>query len=204
MDLIDPTIAVHHGRIVKRTGDGCIYTSCSMVDVPGAVELYRRASSSATPARRKRIEFLGDVVEESDGDLMGDGVNIAARIPPCSAACSTTWPWPPMAMALSLSLSCSWPPPRHPAQEHRGAGACLFAGSRAACGGEAGGACARAPRAAAPLARRTALRQHRRRSGTGYFVDGVTESLTTDLSRFRRVRHRRQHRLCVQGQGRRR
>jgi adenylate cyclase len=48
-DLIDPTIAVHHGRIVKPTGDGV-------------------------------LNHVGDVVEESDGDLMGDGVNIAARL----------------------------------------------------------------------------------------------------------------------------
>src|SRR6476469_4991546 len=48
-DLVDPAIAVHHGRVVKRTGDGAL------------------------------VEFRS-VVEESDGDLMGDGVNIAARL----------------------------------------------------------------------------------------------------------------------------
>jgi adenylate cyclase len=61
-DLIDPTIAVHNGRVVKRTGDGSIIEFRSAVD-----------------AVRCAIE-LGDVVEESDGDLMGDGVNIAARL----------------------------------------------------------------------------------------------------------------------------
>src|SRR5580692_11462695 len=67
-DLIEPTISVHRGRVVKGTGDGFIVEFRSVVD-----------------AVRCAIEFrvgihLGDVVEESDGDLMGDGVNIAARL----------------------------------------------------------------------------------------------------------------------------
>src|SRR6516225_5515880 len=86
-DLIDPTIAVHHGRIVKRTGDGGIIEFRSVVDaVNCAVEVQRAmVERNAEVAPDKRIEFrigihLGDVVEESDGDLMGDGVNIAARL----------------------------------------------------------------------------------------------------------------------------
>ena len=85
-DLIDPTIAVHNGRIVKRTGDGFIAEFRSVVDaVRCAVEIQRAMveRNAGAPADR-RIEFrmgvhLGDVVEESDGDLMGDGVNIASR-----------------------------------------------------------------------------------------------------------------------------
>ena len=86
-DLIDPTIAVHHGRIVKRTGDGSIIEFRSVVDaVNCAIEVQRAmVERNAGVAPDKRIEFrigihLGDVVEESDGDLMGDGVNIAARL----------------------------------------------------------------------------------------------------------------------------
>ena len=86
-DLIDPTIAVHHGHIVKRTGDGSIVEFRSVVDaVNCAIEVQRAmAERNAEVAPDKRIEFrigihLGDVVEESDGDLMGDGVNIAARL----------------------------------------------------------------------------------------------------------------------------
>ena len=86
-DLIDPTIAVHHGRIVKRTGDGAIVEFRSVVDaVNCAIEVQRAmVERNAEVAPDKRIEFrigihLGDVVEESDGDLMGDGVNIAARL----------------------------------------------------------------------------------------------------------------------------
>ena len=86
-DLIDPTIAVHHGRVVKRTGDGAIVEFRSAVDAVNlAVEMQRAmAERNAEVAPDKRIEFrvgihVGDVVEESDGDLMGDGVNIAARL----------------------------------------------------------------------------------------------------------------------------
>jgi adenylate cyclase len=86
-DLIDPTIAVHHGRVVKRTGDGSIIEFRSVVDaVRCAIEVQNgMVERNAGLPSERRIEFrvgihLGDVVEESDGDLMGDGVNIAARL----------------------------------------------------------------------------------------------------------------------------
>src|ERR1700693_5010679 len=86
-DLIDPTLSVHHGRIVKRTGDGSIIEFRSVVDaVNCAIEVQRAmVERNAEVAPDKRIEFRigihrGDGVEESDGDLMGDGVNIAARL----------------------------------------------------------------------------------------------------------------------------
>ncbi len=86
-DLIAPTITVHHGRAVKRTGDGVLIEFRSVVDaVRCAIEMQNgmvERNTGLPPDRR--IEFrtgihLGDVVEESDGDLMGDGVNIAARL----------------------------------------------------------------------------------------------------------------------------
>ncbi len=86
-DLIDPAIAVHHGRVVKRTGDGTLVEFRSVVDaVRCAIEVQTGMVERNTGvAPERRIEFrigihLGDVVEESDGDLMGDGVNIAARL----------------------------------------------------------------------------------------------------------------------------
>ena len=90
-DLIDPTIAVHNGRIVKRTGDGVLIEFRSVVDaVRCAIEMQNgMIERNAGLPPERRIEFrvgihLGDVVEESDGDLMGDSVNIAARskLPP--------------------------------------------------------------------------------------------------------------------------
>ncbi len=86
-DLIEPTISVHRGRVVKRTGDGAIVEFRSVVDaVRCAIELqHGLAERNAGLPTERRIDFrvgihLGDVVEESDGDLMGDGVNIAARL----------------------------------------------------------------------------------------------------------------------------
>src|SRR5450755_3010640 len=86
-DLVDPTIAVHRGRIVKRTGDGSIIEFRSVVDaVRCAIEVQNgMVERNAGVPPERRIEFrvgvhVGDVVEESDGDLMGDGVNIAARL----------------------------------------------------------------------------------------------------------------------------
>jgi adenylate cyclase len=86
-DLIDPTIAVHHGRVVKRTGDGALVEFRSVVEaVRCAIEVQGgMVERNAGLPPERRIDFrigihLGDIVEESDGDLMGDGVNIAARL----------------------------------------------------------------------------------------------------------------------------
>ena len=86
-DLVDPTIAVHAGRVVKRTGDGALVEFRSVVDaVRCAVEVQNgMIERNAGVPKDRRIEFrigvhVGDVVEEADGDLMGDGVNIAARL----------------------------------------------------------------------------------------------------------------------------
>ena len=79
-DLIDPAVAAHHGRVVKSTGDGAMIEFRSVVDaVRCAIEMQNGlVERNAGVPPEKRIEFrvgvhLGDVVEESDGDLMGDG-----------------------------------------------------------------------------------------------------------------------------------
>src|ERR1700689_316861 len=86
-DLIEPAIAAHRGRIVKRTGDGFIAEFRSVVDAARCANEVQTGmiERNAGVAPDRRIEFrigahLGDVVEEADGDLMGDGVNIAARL----------------------------------------------------------------------------------------------------------------------------
>ena len=86
-DVVDPTIAVHSGRVVKRTGDGVLVEFRSVVQaVRCAIEFQDiMAERNADVPTDRRVEFrigvhLGDVVEEGDGDLMGDGVNIAARL----------------------------------------------------------------------------------------------------------------------------
>src|SRR4030088_467050 len=85
-EVIDPKIAAHHGRLVKTTGDGLLIEFASVVDaLRCATEVQqaiaRRNSGVAVP---ERIEFrigvnVGDIVVE-DGDIFGDGVNIAARL----------------------------------------------------------------------------------------------------------------------------
>src|SRR5580693_7722657 len=94
-DLIDPAIAAHHGRIVKRTGDGNLIEFRSVVDaVRCAVEVQTgMVERNVGLPPERRIEFrvgihLGDVVEEADGDLMGDGVNIAARLEGIAKPCA--------------------------------------------------------------------------------------------------------------------
>ncbi len=86
IELIDPVIDRNHGRIIKTTGDGMLVEFHSVADaVRSAIEIQERLRrrNSDVPDDR-RIEFriginLGDIIFE-DGDIYGDGVNIAARI----------------------------------------------------------------------------------------------------------------------------
>ncbi len=85
-ELIDPKIAEHHGRIVKTTGDGLLIEFASVVDaVTCAVDLQRAmAEREADVPEDRRIRYrigvnLGDIVVEGD-DILGDGVNVAARL----------------------------------------------------------------------------------------------------------------------------
>ena len=85
-ELIDPKIAEHRGRIVKTTGDGLLVEFASVVDaLRCAVEVqHGMAERNADVPADNRIEFriginLGDIVVE-DGDIFGDGVNVAARL----------------------------------------------------------------------------------------------------------------------------
>lgn len=85
-ELIDPAIAEHSGRIVKTTGDGFLAEFASAVDaVRCAVDIQRgMAERNKTVAEDRQLVFriglnLGDVIVQN-GDLYGDGVNIAARL----------------------------------------------------------------------------------------------------------------------------
>jgi adenylate cyclase len=85
-DLVDPTIAVHRGWIVKTTGDTMLIEFASAMDaVRGAVEVQRGIAEQNAPVPQdKRIEFrigiqVGDIIFDDD-DIFGDGVFIAARL----------------------------------------------------------------------------------------------------------------------------
>ena len=85
-ELIDPKITEHQGRIVKTTGDGVLAEFASPVKaVSCAVEVqHGMPDRNAGVPREQRIEFriginLGDVIVE-EGDIYGDGVNVAARL----------------------------------------------------------------------------------------------------------------------------
>jgi adenylate cyclase len=85
-ELMDPTIAAHNGRLVKTTGDGLLVEFSSVVDaLRCATEVQAgMAKRNTAVSNDKRIEFriginMGDIVVE-DGDIFGDGVNVAARL----------------------------------------------------------------------------------------------------------------------------
>jgi len=85
-ELVDPKIGEHSGRIVKNAGDGMLAEFASVVDaVRCAAELQRAMiDRGATLPEDRRIRFrvginLGDVIVEDD-DIFGDGVNVAARL----------------------------------------------------------------------------------------------------------------------------
>ena len=191
-DLIDPTIAVHNGRVVKRTGDGSLVEFRSVGDaVRCAIEMQdAMVERNAGMAADRRIEFrigihLGEVVEEPDGDLMGDSVNIAARIEGIAAPgaiCLSEDAYRQVKGRLEVSVSDLGPKElRNIAEPVRVY--LLHVGQRApprpTPAFEAQTAPPRLSIVVLPFANisEDPAQEH--------FVDGVTESLTTDLSRVR-------------------
>jgi TolB-like protein/class 3 adenylate cyclase len=190
-NLIDPTIAAHHGRTVKRTGDGSLVEFRSVVDAVrcaiGVQEGVADRNVGLPP--QGRIEFrigihLGDVVEEADGDLMGDGVNIAARIEGVAAPggiCLSEQAYWQVKGRLDLAAAdLGSTELKNIAEPIR-----IYAL-------KVGGAAAAKPkpppdRPAAPRLSIVVLpfANIGGDSEQEHFVDGVTESLTTDLSRIR-------------------
>jgi adenylate cyclase len=192
-DLIDPAIAAHRGRIVKRTGDGIIIEFRSVVDaVRCAIEVQSgMVERNVGLPPERRIEFrvgvhLGDVVEEADGDLMGDGVNVAARLEALAepgGLCLSEDAWRQVRDKLKEAfVDIGEKTLKNIARAMR-----VYALSR--------GSTAAAP---APSAAPVDSRERPRLSivvlpfaniGGGeeqeHFVDGITEILTTDLSRMR-------------------
>jgi TolB-like protein len=192
-DLIDPAIAAHRGRIVKRTGDGSLIEFRSVVDaVRCAIEVQTgMVERNADVPPEKRIEFrigvhLGDVVEEADGDLMGDGVNIAARLEGIAkrgAICLSEDAYRQVKGRLDLAASDLGPTQLKNITEpirvySLQVGAPVVSKPAPALGPEQT-VPPRLSMVVLPFANIGGDPSHE------HFVDGVTESLTTDLSRIR-------------------
>jgi len=85
-ELVEPKIEEHHGRVVKNTGDGLLAEFPSVVDAVRCAAEVQRGMVECEPmvSDERRIRFrigvnLSDVIVE-DGDIFGDGVNVAARL----------------------------------------------------------------------------------------------------------------------------
>jgi TolB-like protein/class 3 adenylate cyclase len=192
-DLIDPTIAVHNGRVVKRTGDGLIVEFRSVVDgVRCAIEVQTNmADRNSGLAQDQRIDFrigvhLGDVVEENDGDLMGDGVNIAARLEGIAQPgeiCLSEDAYRQVKSRLDLAVAdLGLTQLKNIAEPIR-----VYALEVGKCA-EAKPAPTPAREKSAPPRLSMVVLPFANLGGDAeqdHFVDGVTESLTTDLSRIR-------------------
>jgi adenylate cyclase len=86
-ELVEPLVAEHQGHVVKLLGDGILVEFASVVDAVRCAVLIQQgmAEREVTVPEDQRLRFriginLGDVVREADGDLYGDGVNVAARL----------------------------------------------------------------------------------------------------------------------------
>ena len=192
-DLIDPIIAVHHGRVVKRTGDGAIVEFRSVVDaVRCAIEVQDgMVERNAGLPPERRIEFrigihVGDVVEESDGDLMGDGVNIASRLEGIAkpgAICLSEDAYRQVKSRIDLTVSdLGQQRLKNIAEPVR-----VYSLEVGVPGQAKLAAQAKSPSASTPPRLSIMVLPFANLSGDPeqeYFVDGVTESLTTDLSRI--------------------
>jgi TolB-like protein/class 3 adenylate cyclase/tetratricopeptide (TPR) repeat protein len=190
-ELVDPPIASHRGRIVKTTGDGILVEFTSVVDaVRCAIEVQRgMAGRNAGLAPDQRIDFrvginLGDVVVEDDGDLMGDGVNIAARLEGIAAPggiCVSGSAFEQVQGKVAATfVDLGERPLKNIARPVR-AFAIAAASDIAHAPTAPASATAPAPRLSIVVLPFANLGGD---SEQDYFVDGITESLTTDLSRI--------------------
>jgi len=190
-ELIDPAIARHNGRLVKTTGDGLLVEFGSVVDaLRGASEIQAgTAERNATVPQGERIEFriglnVGDIVVEN-GDIFGDGVNIAARLEGLAepgGICVSARVQEDAAGKLDLAFAdLGEQLLKNIARPVRVYALRLEAASAVSAPlASPVSPSARAPRLSIVVLPLTNLSDDREQQ---YFADGITEDLTTDLSR---------------------
>lgn len=80
-EVIDPSLARHQGRLIKSTGDGILAEFASpLAAAKCAIDIQRMLSASADGIRMRMGLNLGDIIVQEDGDIYGEGINIAARL----------------------------------------------------------------------------------------------------------------------------
>ena len=80
-ETIEPSLARHEGRLIKTTGDGALAEFASpLAAVRCALEIQDHLASSSSPLRLRVGLNIGDVIVGQDGDLYGEGTNIAVRL----------------------------------------------------------------------------------------------------------------------------
>jgi adenylate cyclase len=194
-ELIDPMIAAHNGRLVKTTGDGLLVEFSSVVDaLRCATELQASmAEHTATAPADKRIEFriginAGDIVVE-DGDIFGDGVNVAARLEGLAepgGICVSARVQEDAAGRLDLAFEDMGEqqlrniarPVRVYALQAQGLAGALPANVPSGASHPVPVAAPRLSIVVLPFANMSGDPEQQ------YFVDGITEDLTTELSRI--------------------
>ncbi|MEQ8295543.1 MAG: adenylate/guanylate cyclase domain-containing protein [Nitratireductor sp.] len=190
IELIDPAIAKNHGRIIKTTGDGMLVEFQSVVDAARcAVEIQdrmRRRNTDVPEDRRIRFRVginLGDIIFD-EGDIYGDGVNLAARLEQLAEAggiCvsqavydqvhdKVDFGFESLGLKSFKNISRQMPVWRVVLDE-RGA---VETGSGASSGGRA---IAKPVIAVMPFANMSGDAEQE------FFVDGLTEDIITELSR---------------------
>jgi adenylate cyclase len=194
LELIDPAIAKNRGRIIKTTGDGLLVEFPSVTEaVKCAAEIQRRmALRNGDVAPARRIEFrvginLGDVITE-DGDIFGDGVNIAARLQALAepgGICVSGAVRDQVGERLDVEFADQGEQSvKNLARPIRVYRVVLDQAARAAAEPEA------SPREPASITDKPSIAVLPFANMSGdpeqeYFVDGLTEDIITELSRFR-------------------